>query len=681
MLGVPVIGWVISFLIAAVLAVLQYYKWVKESGGVKSPWLLAMLFRFFAWMALVLLLFNPWWIHVKQWVQDPVLLVYTDASMSVSKSDQKQWLLALKKVRDTKGVRVEPYLAADAVVLGGQLQGLDTFHTNMSAVLQHASGIASNSAVAGVVWMTDGINNSGRNPQFEPVLGGVPLLMVGAGNPNPQVDASVEAIQCNEEAFLGNSFSVEISVKSQRMKSQSLRIQLKAGGELMSQMWTPSSDKDWRRFSFNVQPKTKGAMPLEVIVVGDRSDQNLANNSKSKFIKVVDERKKVALLYGAPHPDIAALKTALELGGQYLVTSVSKSQFNTEADVYVLHGWTMQSKAELQQVADWVASGKALWLFTTESQNVFGLSKVIGLGGETNSPRNWQEVQAHWNENELNWGLDEKESMRWKGYPPVYSPVLKTAIPPGGETVLFQRWSGVNTQLPLMVYWKKEASALAMFYGEGIWRWRIQEKAQHGDAMAFDAWVRRMVGQLATASAQKKSIEIVLSGNQFDVRDRVIAKVVCRDRGGMLDDRVERRLSLLNAKGVSRPINLVKSTQGWEANISGLTQGNYQLRAETSAGKDVDEKQIVVVDQPSETLNTQANHALLKQLATQTDGGFLPLEQADSLSQLIAQKIVAKPILKAQSQNVHWWELWGWMLTIALCFGVEWWIRRYLGKY
>jgi len=50
-------------------------------------------------------------------------------------------------------------------------------------------------------------------------------------------------------------------------------------------------------------------------------------------------------------------------------------------------------------------------------------------------------------------------------------------------------------------------------------------------------------------------------------------------------------------------------------------------------------------------------------------------------SAIIAQKIVAKPILKAQSQNVHWWELWGWMLTIALCFGVEWWIRRYLGKY
>ena len=128
-------------------------------------------------------------------------------------------------------------------------------------------------------------------------------------------------------------------------------------------------------------------------------------------------------------------------------------------------------------------------------------------------------------------------------------------------------------------------------------------------------------------------------------------------------------------------MNLVKSMQGWEANISGLAPGNYQLRAETSAGNAFDEKQISVVDQPAEILNTQANHTLLKQLAAQTDGVFIPLKQVDSLSHLIAQKIVAKPILKAQSQNVHWWDLWGWMLTIAVCLGAEWWIRRYLGKY
>lgn len=681
MLGVPVIGWVISFLSAAVLAVFQYYKWVKVSGGARSPWLWAMFFRFFAWMALFLLLYNPWWIRVKQWVQDPILLVYTDASISVSRSDQQQWSTALKKLRETKGVKVEEYSAADVVALGGQLQGLDTFHTNMSAVLQHASGIASNTAVAGVVWMTDGINNSGRNPQFEPLVGGVPLLMVGSGNPSTQIDASVEAIQSNEEAFLGNSFSVEVSVKSQRLKGQSLRIQLNAGGEIISQMWTPSSEQDWRRFSFNVQPKSKGVMPMDVVVLGPRNDQNSANNRRTKFVKVVDERKKVALLYGSPHPDVAALKSALEMGGQYLVASASKSQFTGDADVFVLHGWKFQSRAELQQVSDWVAAGKAIWFFTTASQNVSGLSKIVGLGGDASSPRNWQEVQAHWNENESNWGVDDKESLRWKGFPPVYAPVAKTSIPPGGETMLFQRWSGVNTQLPLMVYWKMESAALSMFFGEGIWRWRIQEKAQNGDAMAFDAWVRRTVGQLATASAQKKSVEIVLTGNQFDVRDRVIARVVCRDRGGLMDDRMERKLTLLNAKGVSRPINLVKSTQGWEANISGLTPGNYQLRAESLAGKGVDEKQISVVDQPAEVLNTQANHSLLKQLAEQTDGGFLPLNQVDSLSQLIAQKIVAKPILKAQSQNVHWWDLWGWMLIVALCLGAEWWIRRYLGKY
>jgi hypothetical protein len=43
--------------------------------------------------------------------------------------------------------------------------------------------------------------------------------------------------------------------------------------------------------------------------------------------------------------------------------------------------------------------------------------------------------------------------------------------------------------------------------------------------------------------------------------------------------------------------------------------------------------------------------------------------------------LVAKPVLKSQTQHVHWWDVWGWMLVIALLLGGEWAIRRYLGKY
>jgi hypothetical protein len=681
MLGVPVFGWVIAFLVATLFAAIQYLKLIRENGGLKSLWFAAFLCRFFAWFALVLLLFNPWWLNVRQWVQSPVLLVYTDISKSIDSADRDKWHGVLEQIQKTKNVEVQRYVSADAVALSSNEKSLNPFHTNLSAVIQHASAIANNTAVAGVVCMSDGINNEGRSPQFEPLVSGVPFVMVGAGNPEPQIDAAVESVQCNDEAFLGNSFTVEVSVKSQRMKSQPLKIRLDAGGEIKEVLWSPSNDQDWRRVSFEIKPKSKGILPIKVSVQGGKGDQNLSNNVRTKYVKVVDERKKVAIVYAAPHPDVSALKTALELGGQFVVQSLPKSQSQIEADVLVLHGWKFQSQQELSKLNDWMSVGKALWLFSTDGQNAVGLSKSIGSSGDIASTRNWQEVQPHWNNAASNWGVDDKEAARWMGFPPVYSPVAEQGVPEGGEAILYQRWSGVNTQLPLLVYWKKESSAIGQFYGEGIWRWRIQEKSQHGEALAFDAWVRRTVGLLATASAMKKPLEIVLSGTSFDIRDRVIARVVCRDKSGMLDPNAERQLMLTDEKGKSRPLNLVKEEQGWVANLSGMLAGKYKLSAQSNGGKNKDEAILTLVDQPSELLNTQANHNVLRQIAKQSSGAFVGLKQADSLPQILQRLLVTKPVLKSQTQHVHWWDVWGWMLVIALLLGGEWAIRRYLGKY
>ena len=682
MFGVPVFGWLIAVVVAAGLAVFQYYLLLQRDGKwLKSPWLWAMISRFLAWMCLILLLFNPWWIHVKQWVQDPILLVYTDASKSVSAADKSKWAGQLTKLNALKGVSLQTYSAADAVVLSKQSNALNTYHTNLSSVIRHANDIASNTAVAGIVWMTDGIGNEGVNPKFEMPVSGVPWFTVGVGDPSPQIDASVALLQCNEEAFIGNVFTVEASVKSQRLKSKPLRIQLKAGGQTYEQLWTPGSEQDWRRFSFEIRPTRKGLIPIEMVVRSNQSDQNPANNRLTRYVKVVDERKKVAILYGSPHPDVSALKSALEAGGQFIVSSTPRANANPEVDVYVLHGCKFQSARELDQLKSWVSAGKAIWIFATELQNNLALTKIVGLSDEAAWPRNWQEIQPHWNNGEANWGMDGVEASRWVEFPPVYAPVYKPSAPAAAEVMLYQRWSGVNTQIPLMIQWAQGDASVAMFYGEGVWRWRIAEKSKHGDAKAFDAWVRRSVGLLVSSASARKPIEILLAGTSFDARDQIVAKVVCRDRSGMMDHAQDRRLELSDARGKKRTINLVKGNQGWVANLSGLAPGAYQLTAQTVDGKSVVERTFVVVDQPAETMNLQADHGLLQQLATQSGGQFLSLGMGDSIGTAIAQKMIAKPVMKAQSTNVHWWDSWPWMILIAVFFGIEWWIRRYLGKY
>lgn len=165
-----------------------------------------------------------------------------------------------------------------------------------------------------------------------------------------------------------------------------------------------------------------------------------------------------------------------------------------------------------------------------------------------------------WNQDYTGWTLDEKEQRQWLNYPPVSVPISKNTLKEGSEVLLFQRWAGMTTSVPLMVHWQSENGIAAQFYGEGIWRWRMQEKSSTGEAKVFDAWMRRTVGFLAMGSIRKKSIEIVMRENVLDVRDKSVVRVLCRDASGGLDDRVERELALVDESGVSRSLNLTKTS-------------------------------------------------------------------------------------------------------------------------
>ena len=87
MFGVPVFGYLIAILLATLVVAFQYYRQLKEIGFGKSWWWLAASFRWLAIAGLVLLFFNPWWMDESDQVQKPIVLVYTDASASISDKD------------------------------------------------------------------------------------------------------------------------------------------------------------------------------------------------------------------------------------------------------------------------------------------------------------------------------------------------------------------------------------------------------------------------------------------------------------------------------------------------------------------------------------------------------------------------------------------------------------------
>ena len=679
MLGVPVFGYLIAILLATLVVAFQYYRELKEFGFGKSWWWLAASLRWLAIFGVILLFFNPWWMDESDQVQKPIVLVYTDASASISDKDSADWIKALKGLRANAEIR--KHVFTHDVLLGDSVSGLDVYRSNLSAVVQHVNGLAGSENVAGVVWMTDGIGNAGRDLKFEAFATGIPVIAVGAGDPSLRKDVVIESVNCNEEVFFGNRFVVEVAVKAKLFKSKSLTVQLKAGNQVVSQVWLPQNTLDWHRFSFEIKPTLVGVLPISIEVLGADGDVNVPNHKRSVAVKVVDDRKEVALVFGSPHPDISAMKASLESGGQFAVKSVYKEKFDGKADVMILHGWDFQSARDVERVSAWLNLGKAVWVFSSPSQNEANCAKALGSSGSASASRGWQESQVAWNQDYTGWTLDEKEQRQWLNYPPVSVPISKNTLKEGSEVLLFQRWAGMTTSVPLMVHWQSENGIAAQFYGEGIWRWRMQEKSSTGEAKVFDAWMRRTVGFLAMGSIRKKSIEIVMRENVLDVRDKSVVRVLCRDASGGLDDRVERELALVDESGVSRSLNLTKTSGGWTSVLPSMIEGTYLLKANCKAMKAADEKRFVVVDQPSELLNTQANHELMRDVSNRTGGAFLTLNRSDELNELLEKKMVMKPVLTRKTENRHWWNSVIWLLAVSLMFGGEWLVRRLLGKY
>jgi hypothetical protein len=254
----------------------------------------------------------------------------------------------------------------------------------------------------------------------------------------------------------------------------------------------------------------------------------------------------------------------------------------------------------------------------------------------------------------------------------------------GSSAVLWQKWGGATTQLPLMSTWKVGNAGVGMFFGEGLWRWRIEDR-KDGEGKVFDAWVRRMTGLLAAGSSIKRSLEISISKQQFDLSEEVIVRVICRDKAGELDDAIPRTLRIgkvgeLGSDNLTL-VSLEKDKGGWRGVVTGLGEGEYKLIAEGGIDRTTVEKQIAVVNQPMEMMDLQANHGLLTSLATKSDGGFCKVGEVDAFRKLLNDKLNQVPVMRQEVSNKHWWDSIFWFIVIVLCFGGEWGIRRWMGKY
>jgi hypothetical protein len=536
--------------------------------------------------------------------------------------------------------------------------------------------------LAGVVLVSDGIVNQGQSPTYSEF--NFPIYSVAVGDTLPKKDLSLPTLNYNRVAFSGNKFPIEAEVTYDGFAGGTATVQLRENGRvLQTQRVRLPTGQRRTKTTFTVVAPAPGKRRYEVVVEPQAGELTTLNNSKFAYIEVVKGKLRVLLAGAAPHPDLKALRAAIQQNDNFdLVTylpgiSPLKSQ---DYDVAILHQLPARG-GEGAEVLDQVRSRRIPALYIVGAQSDFNAYNSAGTG-LTILPRGTQtdDVTPVLNPAFSRFTFEEEALRRFAAYPPAPVPFGDLRLGGGAEVALYQQVGRLRTQKPLLVFGGTAAQRQATLLTDGSWQWRLQEAVEHDDQPdAYDRLVVRTL-QLLTQNANKKRLDVYPTQDAFSTQDDVTFgaetynAIFERTYGQQIT------LTLTDEQKKTRTFSYTNSEDGAPLHLGTLPGGvyRYTARATLSGQAQQDQGELLIQEQQLEALDARADHNLLYQLARRSNSRLYYPQQFAQLTQDIL-KADYKPVIYSQEDLKDLINLkWLFFLILALVT-VEWATRKYSG--
>lgn len=710
--GVSWLYWLLAFVLSAALT-LYYYRWLFPSWGKigrvklasdsevvnRSWWLLAVALRWLGLFSIVILLLNPWWVLRTSNEVKPVFLVYLDSSLSSDNQDlntAQKWIHSQLDLGNNTEVRFHSfgsevrYNRDNKDGLSRNMDSLWRNSTNFELVFKDVEECKHNSPVAGVLLVSDGIVNQGIDPNFLNKNTEVPYFFIGMGDPTLYPDIAVKSVLVNDEVLLNGITPIELQLVSQAFKGNAV-VELMVDGRIVeSKVLVFSQQRESQKMIFDWKQKSPGNHQISIRVLPLKNEKNIFNNEAVKMVRVVDDKKRILLISDIVDPDIGCIRRALKNWEQFSIQVVSRDAIGSldeNADIIIVKG--LKSELSMQELKKWQAQGKPVWFMVSNGADLNFLSSVLGL---RNSAVVWQDVQAGWNNQYSGFSLDNRLATRISGYPPLQVPMISTESLhlPSEDVLLWQRWGGSLTQMPL--HWVVKTGALSrvmVSLGNGFWKWRLNEFQEYGSFEGFDQWMRRSIMILNAMVDKPKRVEIQLSDRVADETKPILGRVIYRDGDGKInnDIKIELTVKMLgeerkNHSKVSS-IALNRGATGSEFKFQSFMAGRYEMLATVNVGGKVfEDRELVLVNRvPMELINHTANHQWMQNIANVSKGDFAVIGNLSNFQKRIAEKIQSQSFIRVDESQTYWWKIKWLLLLLVFSFGGEWALRKWLGKY
>ena len=183
--------------------------------------------------------------------------------------------------------------------------------TNLDGLLNNVAETYENRNLAAVVLLSDGIANQGKSPAYSDFP--FKLYPVALGDTVPKRDISLPALQYNKVAFSGNKFPIVAEVRNDGFGPATVGVVIKENGKVLERKTVNlQKNKLTEQVTFTLTAAQPGKKHYEIVVESLPGEFTKLNNSKHAYLEIVKGKLKVLLAAAVPHPDVKALKSAIE---------------------------------------------------------------------------------------------------------------------------------------------------------------------------------------------------------------------------------------------------------------------------------------------------------------------------------------------------------------------------------
>lgn len=662
----------------------------------KSPWPKTwnhVLFgvRFVLLFLLMFLLLGPVVRQISNYFEKPVMVILKDNSSSVAQTTDSTSLARFnEELKQLANELTEKGFDVKSVNLRGEEIEDLTFdgdnsdlHTALRNIIQRNEG----KNVSGVVFATDGIYTTGLSPLYGNY--NFPIYPVGLGDSVQRTDLSIRNVSYNRIAYQGNKFPVRVEVQAKNFANRPVNLSLSHKGKIIAQETKNTGDNSLLTFDFTPSADEQGIQKLDIRIDEQQGESNTRNNRTSIFVEVVEGKKKILLVAPAPHPDIKPLREVIDQNSNYefllhipgLREDDLKAVQPDKIDLVIFHQ-APDLRGKTTAIFQQFLKTRASLLFITGQQTDMRLLAQNDLPVRIESQsREFDQVTPVVNASFSNFTLSPEATTVFQDFPPVSVHFGKIGVRGSATPLLFQKVGSVPTNKPLLAVDNSDNRRIGLMFGEGLWRWRLNEYDRTEKTAGFDELFNKLIQYLSTTDDKRKFKSYPIRQDFSETEPVVFESQVYNDIFEPVYGN-EVKIEVRHESGQTRNYSYVTSPGNSRYQIGGLDEGVYRYRSSTVINGAPEEVrgEFAVVTRQTELQNLTADFDLLRKLATKTGGRFYP---SSNLSTLHAD------LIKKEATNIiHSEETYDnlvnlkWVFWLAIAFiSLEWFTRKFFGSY